>query len=143
MAEKTSMTLQGFLKPITTEIIEERVISDRFVDDNGNPIPFRVRAIPQEVNDQLINKYTVTVKGKNGQHEKLNKTAYQSALVVACCVQPDFNAKDLCDAYGVVNPITLPGKMLFAGEFAQLTSFIMEVNNFAGPEELEDEAKNS
>lgn len=141
MAE--GINYKGFLKPTVLEIVEERVISNRFVDEEGKPIPFKVKAISQEENDALIEKYTKKVKIKNGHKRELDNSRYGSALVVACCVQPDFNGADICKAYGVINPIDVPKKMLLAGEFAKLTNFVMEVNNFQDDEELIEEAKNS
>ena len=40
--------LSAFLHPAAFE--EERLvaISDRFVDEEGNPVPFRIRALTQE-----------------------------------------------------------------------------------------------
>ena len=40
--------LSAFLHPITENEEKEVVISNRFRDENGNPVPFRIRALTQE-----------------------------------------------------------------------------------------------
>ena len=60
-------------------------------------------------------------------------------MVVAATVEPDFRAKELCDAYGVLDPLLVPGKMLLSGEYAKLLRAITELSGF---EDMEDEVKN-
>ena len=68
---------------------------------------------------------------------------YSRRVVVAATVTPDFTNEELCRAYGTMDPLELPGKMLLAGEYRQLTDAIMELSGFSeSPEELEEEAKN-
>lgn len=138
-----AQNLSGFLKPTVTETTASVMVSKRFVDEDGNPIPFLIKTISQEVNEKLIKKHTKPVKSKNGTRDKLDSARYQNELVVLSTVQPDFSMKDICDAYGVIDPMDVPKKMLLMGEFANLTKAIMDLNGFKDEEELEEEAKNS
>ena len=46
----------------------------------------------------------------------------------------------MCDAYGVLDPLLVPGKMLFSGEYAKLGREIMALSGAENG--LEDEVKN-
>lgn len=131
-------TLSAFLKPVKTTIEKEVVISDRFVGDDGKPVPFKVRAISQEENDALVRAATKT-RNENGQRvERLDSVEYAQRLIVAATVSPDFRAKDICEAYGVVSPLMVPGKMLLSGEYNRLMKAITELSEF--DEAAQDEA---
>lgn len=131
-------TLSAFLKPVKTTIEKEVVISDRFVGDDGKPVPFKVRAISQEENDALVRAATKT-RNENGQRvERLDSVEYAQRLIVAATVSPEFRAKDICEAYGVVSPLMVPGKMLLSGEYNRLMKAITELSEF--DEAAQDEA---
>lgn len=131
-------TLSAFLKPVKTTIEKKVVISDRFVGDDGKPVPFKVRAISQEENDALVRAATKT-RNENGQRvERLDSVEYAQRLIVAATVSPDFRAKDICEAYGVVSPMMVPGKMLLSGEYNRLMKAITELSEF--DEAAQDEA---
>ena len=130
--------LSAFLHPVKTSIEKEVVISNRFLDENGTPVPFKVRAISQEENDDLIKKSTKT-EIKNGQKiESLDNVDFARRLIVAATVEPDFSAKEMCDAYGVVSPYLVPGKMLLAGEYNRLMEAISSLSEIDQLKEDED-----
>ena len=123
-------TLSAFLKPVKTTIEKEVVISDRFVGDDGEPVPFKVRAISQEENDALVRAAT-KMRNEGGRCvERLDSVEYAQRLIVAATVSPDFRAKDICEAYGVVSPLMVPGKMLLSGEYNRLMKAITELSEF-------------
>lgn len=131
-------TLSAFLKPVKTTVEKEIVISDRFIGDDGKPVPFKVRAISQEENDALVRAATKT-RNEGGQRvERLDSVEYAQRLIVAATVSPDFRAKDICEAYGVVSPLMVPGKMLLSGEYNRLMKAITELSEF--DEAAQDEA---
>lgn len=131
-------TLSAFLKPVKTTVEKEVVISDRFVGDDGKPVPFKVRAISQEENDALVRAATKT-RNEGGQRvERLDSVEYAQRLIVAATVSPDFRAKDICEAYGVVSPLMVPGKMLLSGEYNRLMKAITELSEFDEAAQDED-----
>lgn len=131
-------TLSAFLKPVKTTVEKEVVISDRFVGDDGKPVPFKVRAISQEENDALVRAATKT-RNEGGQRvERLDSVEYAQRLIVAATVSPDFRAKDICEAYGVVSPMMVPGKMLLSGEYNRLMKAITELSEFDEAAQDED-----
>lgn len=135
--------LSAFLKPAVASVSKEVVVSERFLDEKGKPAKITIKAITQEENNRLIKSCTRTQKDKGSVYETLDKIGYQSKLVLACVSEPDFSSKEMCDAYGVVDPTLVPAKMFLSGEYAKLIEAIMELNGFKDSDDLNDEAKNS
>ena len=135
--------LSAFLHPELPEE-EDVIVSKRFVED-GKPVAFRVRPITQEENQQLIKQHTKVVKKGGLTERKLDSERYVNALIVAGTVFPDFRAKELCEAYGTLDPLQVPGKMLLAGEYQKLSDAIMSLSGLSddAAEEEVEEAKNS
>lgn len=135
--------LQAFLNPVSAEEVKEVVISKRFVDKDGKPIPFRIKTIMQEENERITRKCRKVETIRGQRVESMDNQKYNRALIVACTVEPDFRNADLCKAYGTVDPLDLPGKMLTVGEANNLAREILDLNGFSDEaEQLEDEAKN-
>lgn len=131
--------LSAFLHPVSAGEEKEIIISKRFVDEKGEPIPFKIRAITQEENDAILKKSTRRVR-ENGQSvDKLDNVEFSRRMVVAATVDPDFSSKEMCDTYGVMDPLLVPGKMLLAGEYARLAR---EISQLSGFEDMEEELKN-
>lgn len=131
--------LSTFLHPVAVSEEKEIVISKRFQDEKGNPVPFKIRALTQEENDTITKQATRRAKVNGQMVEQLDSTDFSRRMVVAATVEPDFRAKELCDAYGVLDPLMVPGKMLLSGEYAKLLRAITELSGF---EYMEDEVKN-
>ena len=133
--------LSAFLKPAYLREEKELVISKRFLDEQGNPAPFKIRSVSQEENEQ-ITKASRRQRKINGMvQEYLDSIEYGRRLVVTGTIMPDFRAKEMCEAYGTLDPMQVPGKMLTAGEFAALLDAISELSGFDA-ETPEDEVKN-
>lgn len=131
--------LSAFLNPVSAGEEKEVVISNRFVDEKGAVVPFKIRAITQEENDEIIKKSTRRVK-ENGQTvERLDNVEFSRRMVVTATVEPDFTQKEMCEAYGVIDPTMVPGKMLLSGEYAKL---MKEISALSGFDSIEDELKN-
>ncbi len=134
--------LQAFLKPAVAQGVEEVYISTRFQDENGDPVPFKIRALSQEENESL-NKQAKRQRKVNGRtEESLDAAEFVRRVVVAGTVEPDFKSTQLCEAYGVLDPQHLPGKMLLAGEYSKLSAAIMRASGFDDNATAEDDAKN-
>lgn len=136
--------LEAFLHPIAVEETKKVEISRRFVGEDGKPVPFEIKTIPQGDNSQLIKKYTRRKLVNGTTTEIFDTTAYTNALIVECTVQPDFQDSRMCEAYGVLDPMLVPGKMLLSGEYSALVGEIMRLNGFDADSLLKDEeeAKN-
>lgn len=135
------MNLNAFLNPIQGTGTLEVLISSRFCGEDGKPVPFKIRPLTQEENDAITRRSMRPVKINGQTAEKLDSVAYSRRLVVAATVEPDFSSEALCKAYGTMDPMEVPGKMLLAGEYAKLSREIMALSGFAD-DGLEDAAKN-
>ena len=125
------------------EEVKEVVISKRFVE-NGEPLPFKIRVISQEMNEQMLKQCSKPVK-RNGTviGEELDRQKYAKMLVLTCTVYPNFKDAELCDYYKTKDPMDVPSRMLTAGEYSKLAQAIQSFNGFAeDTDELIEEAKN-
>lgn len=133
------MDLYAFLHPIELKEESEIVISKRFRDENGNVVPFKIKAISQEEND-LITKKSRRVEKTNGfVQEIFDPVEYNKRLIVAATVFPDFANAQLCERYGTLDALEVPGRMLKAGEYTALLSAITELSGFNNSAEEKDE----
>ena len=133
--------LSAFLHPVTVQEEKEIVISRRFLDEDGNPAKFKIRSITQDEADALLKQSTRTVKKRDGSLERtVDDQDFNRGLIVAATLVPDFRSTELCGAYGVMDPLMVPGKMLFSGEFSNLLREILDLSGLGGS--VEDEAKN-
>ena len=136
--------LNAFLHPVDLGEVKEVIISSRFKDEAGNPVPFTIRAITQEQNDTLTAKCRRVQKVRGQRQEYLDVAQLNRELIVAATLEPDFSSAEVCEAYGTKIPTQVPGKMLLAGEYDALLKAILELSGFdtgtAAAEE--EEAKN-
>ena len=132
--------LNAFLHPVQGDETREIIVSNRFLDENGRPVPFRIRALTQEENDAISKRPMRLVKGGRRGEKELDSTEYASRIIAAATLEPDFSSEELCKAYGTMDPLEVPGKMLYAGEYKRLMDAIMELSRFG--DELEGGAKN-
>lgn len=132
--------LSAFLHPAVAHQTKEIIVSKRFVDEAGNVVPFKIRALTQGENDAITKKSTRKVK-ENGQiMERLDSIELSRRIVVAATVEPDFSSKEMCDAYETLNPLEVPGKMLLSGEYKKLIREISDLSGF--DDDLEEQVKN-
>lgn len=82
------------------------------------------------------------VKGGRRGEKEFDNVAYTRRLVVSATVTPDFSSAEMCTAYGVMDPLEVPGRMLLAGEYTRLADEISKLSGFSDPEDLEEQAKN-
>ena len=119
--------LSAFLNPVSAEQEREVVISNRFQDEKGNPVPFKIRAITQEENDKIVNSCKRRLK--NGE-ETVDTRLLGRKLVVAATVEPDFRSAEMCEHFGTLDPLEVPGKMLLSGEYSRLMEAINDLSGF-------------
>ncbi len=134
--------LYAFLHPETPG--QKEVVLSRFKKEDGSVDAFIIKPLTAEENDALIKRCTITTKDRGGERRRIDSTKYMKAIIVAATVHPDFRDERLCDAYGVVDPILVVGKMLLAGEQTKLADEILALSGLdedtAAAEE--EEAKN-
>ena len=146
--------LTDFLNPLPISEEKEVYISERFVrhDTKGEPLftedgspvlrPFKIRAISQKENDELVKQSTKRVKVNGKYEEQLDSIGLTRRIIVASTIEPDFRDKELCDSLGILDPMEAPGKMLLPGEYNKLSRAILEISGFADDDDIIGEAKN-
>jgi hypothetical protein len=116
--------MKAFLNPIQAEN-KEVIISNRFKED-GKAVPFVIRPITQEENKLLIKKFTK--KNDKKGTESFDRPEYVSAMTAAAVVFPDLTNAELQKAYGVLGESALLQKMLYIGEYAELSMAVQELS---------------
>lgn len=115
------------------------------VDIAGFPYPFVVRATTEDESKSIrktCQKVTFDKKSRQKSAET-DSDLYNSRLVAACCVSPNFKDAQLQAKYGVVGAEALIDAMLKPGQFIDLLLAVQEINGFSSDmDELRDEAKN-
>ena len=132
--------LSAFLHPVVTREEKEVIISKRFLGEDGNPVPFKIRSLTQEENAAIIKAATRQKKVDGQWQDSLDANELSARTIVEATVFPDFRSAELCETYGTKDPVQVPGKMLLAGEFARLIDAVSKLSGF--DKSLDEEAKN-
>lgn len=106
--------------------------------------PFVIEAISETENDRLKKVHTTKRRSKAGNTVKdLDTDKYGDALLARCVKTPDLQDAELQAYYKTEGSATDTLKaMLLAGEYANLTKEVLELNGFNESEdELKDEVK--
>ncbi|MDR1754111.1 MAG: phage portal protein [Eubacterium sp.] len=106
------------------------IISDRFVDENGEIQPFEIQSITSGEDDEIRESCKIITKSGNKSVSENDLTAYSRKLVTRCVVFPDLNDKQLQDSYGVIGAEDVLNAMLLPGEYARLFEKVKEINGF-------------
>lgn len=133
-------TLKGFLNPKKVENIKF-VVSNRFVDDDGNPLEWELRALSAKESELLQPDCMIKKASSRRGVSSLDLDAalYTKKMMAKCVVKPDLNEIDIQDAYGVSCAEDVLGNMLTSGEYTALSNKLLDVNGFN--EIFEDEVK--
>lgn len=135
------MSLSAFLKENVVDANEviEFVVSDRFKDEEGNPIPWQLS--PMTPSESLKSTDVATVvKGKQADFKT---DLYLMNIVTSTVKFPNLKSQELQDSYGVFTAEALIDKMLNASEFNKLLRKCQKVNGLDTDfEDLKDEVKN-
>ena len=122
------------------------VVSNRFIDENKNPIQWEIKAIDSR-EDDLLRKACikrVPIPGKKNQFmNDMDFNKYAALLAVKSTVYPNLNDATLQDSYAVMGAEDLLKAMLLPGEYANYLNIVQQVNGFNQTfEEKVEEAKN-
>ena len=132
-------SLSAFLNPVQTEN-KEVIVSDRF-RENGKTVPFVIRPITQQENENLMKKHR-SVDKKSGV-EQFNRISYNRELTAMAVVEPDLNNAELQKRYGVLGADRVLSAMLYVGEYGTLMEAVQELSGLDQDiNEDMDEAKN-
>lgn len=131
-----------FAQNVRSDIVEEFVVSERFKGEDGKPIPWKLRALTEEENEQ-IRRASMRPTEKKREPGQIQPDVYLAKVVVASVVFPDLKNAELQQSYGVMGAEALLKRMLLSGEYARLAKKVQEINGFDKDfNDLIDEAKN-
>ena len=116
-------SLNAFLHPVQAEN-REVIVSNRF-QENGKPVPFVIRPITQQENEEFIRKHTKRDQKGNEVFDRIN---YNRELTATAVVEPDLNNADLQKRWGTLGAPKTLAKMLYVGEFATLMQAALELS---------------
>lgn len=139
--------LQAFFAQSVEKVqIEEHIVSKRFKDADGNPIPWQFGAITGDEDAALRKSATkrIPIPGKkNVFMPETDFDLYTLKIAVATVKHPNLNNKELQDSYGAMSAEQLIQRMLLPGELTEVKKVAQSVNGFdIGLEDLVEEAKN-
>lgn len=139
-------TLTAFLKENAIKCnCVEYVASKRYVDDNGEPIRWRLRPLTNEEIEKLRKHHTKTTKNKMTQEiiEKFDNKAFTMDMTLESVEYPDLMNSELQASWGVVDDEELLKAMLSPGELTDLHMAVNEACDFeVGMDEKIERAKN-
>lgn len=136
------MSLTAFLKDnVPNPYLEvDFVVSDRFKDEQGNPIAWKLRAMdPDKSLISSDNAMTIDKKG----NANFKVSAYYKSVVINSVVYPNLHDSTLQDSYAVLSAEDLLNAMLNSQEFNRLLKKCQEINGLDKDfDALKDEVKN-
>jgi hypothetical protein len=143
--EELSMDMKMFLKGKATALPEiEKVITERYKDEEGNPVPFKFKAIPSKQLDDIKKECTKTFYVKGQKIEKSDNERFVAKVAIETTLYPNFKNEELLDSYNCVDPVDLAHEILYLpGEYTDWVEAAFKVNGFDDKfEDLVAEAKN-
>lgn len=140
------MSLTAFLAQNAKKVENVKyVVSNRFVDEEGKPVPMEIKCITSEEDEQLRKECArrIQIPGTNQYMSETDYSQYIGKLAAECTVFPNLNAVELQDSYGAFSAEECLKKMLTPGEYADYTAKVQQVCGFnQSLKELTEEAKN-
>lgn len=120
-----------FAQNVSGDIVEDHVVSERFKDKDGKPVPWQIRSLTQAESEAIRKSATKYNKGKNGMRmPEIDSDEYLAKLAVSCVVFPNLKDAELQKSYGILGAEALLRKMLLPGEYTSLLEKVQELNGF-------------
>lgn len=135
------MKLSEFLiKNPVNNITEEVYVSNRFVGEDGQKLPFKIKAMSGEAYASYRKEaLRVTAKGVDFDTKRFNEL-----VVINHTIDPNFRDAEAVKAAGCVTPEQYLYRSLLAGEIDALAAKISELSGFNTTiEEAKETVKNS
>jgi hypothetical protein len=139
--------LTAFLSQNAIKVDNEKiVVSKRFVNKDGKPMEWEIRAIDSKEDEEIRKQctYKAKVPGKKGQFmPEFDQNKYLGEVCATSIVYPSLKNGDLQKSYGVMGETELLKTMLTPGEYTDLVTKVNEINGFDESfEEKVEAAKN-
>lgn len=135
------MNLQEFLNNNVVEgMTKEVAISDRFRDESGDLLKFKISAMTRKQHEEARKKATKIDKKGN---QTFDNNKFETDIVINNTVYPNFKNAESLKAVGVNTAEEYIDKVLLSGEIVRLADEIVGFSGFKKDiNELIEEAKN-
>lgn len=137
-------TLQQFLNSHPVDnLTAEVAISDRFKDEDGKLLKFKIRALNAD-DMAAYQKRAMKINPKSKDRKvEIDSGAITKAIVINHTVEPNFKDAESIRQLGCVDADDYLQKVLLAGEIEDLAKEIQRISGYnTSFEELVEEAKN-
>ncbi|KGK88042.1 hypothetical protein [Clostridium sp. HMP27] len=139
------MDMKMFLKGKAQNLPEvETIITERYLDENGKAIPFKFKAIPSKMIDEIKRDCTKNIYHKGQKIEKFDQERFVAKVAVETTTFPNFKDGELLESYSCVDPVDLAHEILsLPGEYTTWVEEAFKTNGFDDKfEDLVADAKN-
>lgn len=135
------MALEAFLRQNKKETKEVEIVASKaFVDENGNPIKWKIRPLKTREAESI--RKSVNTYKKNGAVD-VDTAEFNRKVAATCTVYPDLKNAELQNSYGVMGDEDLIVEMLDNdGEYQNYVKKCLEISGYEDEKELVEEAKN-
>lgn len=143
----TERSMEFFMKGNAQPVEElEEVVTDRYLDGEGKPIPFVFHSVSTTRIDELRAECTKRTAARRGKPatETLDSQRFATKLGIESTVFPQFKSAELLASYGLQDPVDLVQEILAVpGEYAAWMDAVRRVNRLDDEfDELVEDAKN-
>jgi hypothetical protein len=123
------------MNPAYTERKIELVLSDRFKDEDGNPVPIVMKSLTQEQLNAIAQQSTKQKKVGGKVVSEVDASEHLNRCLIASVVFPDLTNTELCQRYGTMDPVLLPSRLFLVDEYEKLARAFAELNGMSQDEE--------
>lgn len=125
------MDIKTFLNPVrpTNEVVEVQ-ISDRYVDENGEPVKFKIKTLSANRIQELQQAHT-KISGKKNKTTIIDTANLNDDLIVESLVEPNLKSKELQDEFKVMGGNELIPLLFNTGEYFALIGEIYKINGLS------------
>ncbi len=115
------MSFREFMLQNAIKVENEKfVVSNRFVDENNEPLEWELKVI-SKLDEERIMKSCYKMVERNGKYiNEFDELLFKGKVNASCVVYPELNNTDLQDSYRTMTDEQLLKTMLTAGEYQKL-----------------------
>jgi len=148
--EKEKEILEPTLNEPVSEMTEQNVL-EKLLNVDTVPtktvllkrigIPVTLKGLTNKRVSNIKKECTEIVKRRGKQSKEINEEDFETSLIAASTVKPDWGNTKLMEKYNASRPIEVIKKILLAGEMSLLSDIVLELSGFDDELEVIDTVK--
>ncbi len=124
------MNFKEFMLQNAVKVENEKfVVSDRFLDEEGQPIEWELRTLTKIEEEDIMRSCYKMVERKGKLVNEFDDILCQGKVIASCVVYPELDSSALQDSYRVMSNDQLLKTMLTAGEYLRLQIKLNAIGN--------------